>query len=90
MPFTNEEIEDLFTYHAPKPGQPERYQAIRDAAKSLAKVIVANTPLSADQTASIRELRLCVMTANSAIALEKETAEPLGGGISGRSSTGSA
>lgn len=68
---TDEEIEDLFTYHAPKPGQPERYQAIREAAKNLAKVIVANTPPSADQSASIRELRVCVMTANASIALEK-------------------
>lgn len=67
---TVEQIEELFTYHAPKPGQPERYQAIREAAKNLAKVIVTNTPASADQTAAIRELRLCVMTANAAIALE--------------------
>jgi hypothetical protein len=66
-----QEIEELFTYHAPKPGQPERYQAIREAAKNLAKVIVANTPKSADQSAAIRELRICVMTANASIALEK-------------------
>jgi hypothetical protein len=72
---TGEEIEDLFTYHAPKPGQPERYQAIRAAAKNLAYVIVQNTPKSADQSAAIRELRVCVMTANAAIALEKEPAQ---------------
>jgi hypothetical protein len=69
---TPEEIEDLFTYHSPKPGQPERYQAIREAAKNMAKVIVANTPKSADQSAAIRELRICVMTANASIALEKD------------------
>lgn len=67
---TDPEIEELFTYHAPQPGQPERYQAIREAAKNLAKVIVANTPRSADQSAAIRELRICVMTANASIALE--------------------
>jgi hypothetical protein len=71
---TNQEIEELFTYHAPKPGQPERYQAIREAAKQLAQVIVANTPRSADQSAAIRELRVCVMTANASIALEKDNA----------------
>jgi hypothetical protein len=54
MAFTNEEIEDLFTYHAVKLGQQERYQAIREAAKNLAKVIVANTPPSADQSAALR------------------------------------
>lgn len=72
MAFTLEDIQDLFTYHAPKPGQPERYEAIRTAAKNLASVIVANTQSSADQSASIRHLREAVMTANASIALEKE------------------
>lgn len=71
MAITKEEIEDIFTYHAVKPGQQERYQAIREAAKNLANVIVANTPSSADQSASIRHLRESVMTANASIALEK-------------------
>ncbi len=77
---TEAEIEEMFTYHAPRPGQPERYQAIRDAAKHLALVIIANTPRSADQSAAIRELRLCVMTANASIALESTdlTDEPSG------------
>jgi hypothetical protein len=68
-------IEDLFTYHAPKPGQQERYQAIREAAKTLAKVIVASTSQhSPDQEAAIRHLRECVMTANACIALESDDA----------------
>lgn len=71
MAFTDEEIEDLFTYHAVKPGQQERYQAIRSSAKELAKVIVANTPASADQSAATRHLREAIMTANASIALEK-------------------
>lgn len=70
-PFTPEVIEDLFTYHAPKDDQPARYQAIRDAAKEFAKVLVENTKPSADQTTAIRHLRECVMTANASIALEK-------------------
>lgn len=72
MPFTPEDIADIFTYHAPKADQPQRYQAIRDAAKEFAAVLVGNTKPSADQTASIRLLRECVMTANASIALEKE------------------
>lgn len=71
MPFTNAEIDDLFTYHAPKAGQQERYQAIRDAAKQFAYVMVANTNPSADQSAAVRLLRECVFTANASIALEK-------------------
>lgn len=67
---TPEEVENTFSYHAPKGDQPARYEAIRSAAKALALVIVANTPKSADQTASIRKLRESVMTANASIALE--------------------
>lgn len=64
------DIDKLFTYHAPKEGQPVRYERIRGAAKELALIIVQNTPESADQTAAIRKLREAVMTANASIALE--------------------
>jgi len=70
MAITQADVENIFTYHAPKGDQPQRYQAIRDAAKNLALVIVANTQSSADQTAAIRLLRESVMTANASIALE--------------------
>lgn len=70
--FTKEMIEQLFTYHTPKPGQQERYQAIREAAKNLASVIVHNTTVGADQSAAMRHVREAVMTANASIALEEE------------------
>lgn len=70
MAITPAEIDNLFTYHAPKGDQPARYVAIRESAKALALVIVQNTPSSADQTAAIRKLREAVMTANASIALE--------------------
>jgi len=57
-------------YHAPHGDQPERYELIRSKARELAIVIIENTPSSADQTAAIRKLRECVMTANASIALE--------------------
>lgn len=63
-------IESIFTYHAPKGHDPERYEAIRNAAKELARVIVANTPRCADQSAAIRLVREAVMTANASIALD--------------------
>jgi hypothetical protein len=65
-----DKIEDLFTYHSPDATQAAQYLAIRSAAKALAHVIVDNTSPSADQTAAIRKLRECVMTANAAIALK--------------------
>lgn len=67
---STEDINEYFTYHAPKGDQIERYQKIRDAAKQFATVLVENTPISADQTATIRLLRQVVMSANQSIALE--------------------
>lgn len=68
---TIQDIEEFFTYHKPVGDQPERYERIRGAAKLLAVEIITNTPPSADQTAAIRKLRECVMTANASIALEQ-------------------
>lgn len=62
------DIEKIFTYHAPKPGQPEKYQAIRNKAKELAYLIAETTPSSAEQTLSIRKLEECVFYANANIA----------------------
>ena len=70
MAISKEDIENWFTYHKPQDGQQERYQEIRDAAKLLAHTIRNCTAPSADQTAAIRKLRECVMTANQGIACE--------------------
>lgn len=63
-------LEHVFTYHPATPEQQKQYEAIRTKAKELAKVILENTPASADQSTAIRKLRECVMTANAAIALD--------------------
>lgn len=63
-------IDQLFTYHKPEDDQPAKYEAIRNAAKEFAKVMVANTPKCADQSAALRHLRECVQTANASIALK--------------------
>jgi hypothetical protein len=63
-------LNDLFSYHAPRPDQLPKYQAIRSAAKHFAEIVLSNTPPSADQSASIRKIREAVMTANAAIALD--------------------
>jgi hypothetical protein len=70
VPVNKQNVDDVFTYHAPGPGDPERYQAIRDSAKATALVILENTPQCADQQAALRLLREAVMTANAAIALK--------------------
>jgi hypothetical protein len=65
-----ENLDFVFTYHKPEGDDPERYEAIRNAAKELARVIVLNTPKCADQSAAIRHVREAVMTANASIALK--------------------
>lgn len=67
---TDQDIDNWFKYHPPSNDQIMKFQAIRESAKHLAYVILTNTPPSADQTAAIRKLRECVMTANAAIACE--------------------
>ena len=65
---SDEDINNWFSYHTPTGPQIIAYQSIRYAARELAKVIFNSTPSSAAQTAAIRKLRECVMTANAAIA----------------------
>jgi hypothetical protein len=62
------ELENWFTYHAPKGDDQQAYLLIRAQGLLLAKTIVQNTPSGADQTAAIRKVREAVMTANQARA----------------------
>lgn len=67
---TQEHIDNWFMYHQPTPEQVPRYEAIREAGKHLAEVILENSPASADQSDAIRKVREAVMTANAANACE--------------------
>ena len=64
----NDDLNNRFTYHAPKEGQPERYQMIRDQAKILAHDIATLTPQSREQSLALTNLEQAVMWANAAIA----------------------
>jgi len=72
MPMTKEDlkkrIENDFTYHPPLPGQPQRYQEIRDKARELAMIIVDLTPISREQSLALTDLEGVVFYANAAIA----------------------
>lgn len=76
MTVTREQVDNWFTYHAPDDRQRKAYTNIRYQAKSMAYVILEQTPPSADQTAALRKLRECVMTANAAIACALGESEP--------------
>ncbi|MEK3784661.1 Acb2/Tad1 domain-containing protein [Paenibacillus sp. FSL R5-0810] len=64
----NEQIENNFSYHAPKPGQPEIYQEIREKAKELAYLIDKLAPNSREKSLAMTSLEQSVFWANAAIA----------------------
>jgi hypothetical protein len=63
-------IEQAFSYHPPRPGQPERYEAIRGKAKELAYLLDELCPLSRERSVAMTHLETAVMWANAAIARE--------------------
>lgn len=69
MPVNRDNVNDVFTYHAPTVEDEKAYEAIRNDAKNLAHTILDLTPVCGDQQAALRLLREAVMTANAAIAL---------------------
>ena len=62
------EIENNFTYHAPQPGQPEKYEAIREKAKELAYLIGDLVPDGREKSLAMTKLEECSMWANAGIA----------------------
>ena len=61
-------VENIFTYHPPQPGQQERYVLLRDQAKGLAKLIIGNCPDSRERSLALTKLEESIMWANAAIA----------------------
>lgn len=62
------QIENNFKYHAPKEGQPAKYEAIREKAKELAYLIDQSCPKSREKSLAITNLEQSVMWANASIA----------------------
>ena len=63
-----EDIDNRFTYHAPKPGQPEIYQDIRTLAKELALYINETVPEGREKSIAITKLEEATFWANAGIA----------------------
>jgi hypothetical protein len=63
-----QDLLNRFTYHAPKDGQVQRYQTIRDQGLHLAQTIVSETPPSREQSLALTHIEDAVMWANAAIA----------------------
>jgi hypothetical protein len=61
-------LENISTYHGPKAGQPESYQAIRGTAKKLAALLETTCPKSRERSLAMTNLEQAVMWANASIA----------------------
>ena len=61
-------LKNKFTYHAPKQGQPERYETIRNTAYTLASLIEEVCPDSRERSLAFTKVEEAVMWANAAIA----------------------
>jgi len=72
---TDEQIENIFTYHRPFGNQPQRYEDIRNEAKVLAKTIQRACPESREKSLAFTHIQQAVMWANASIAIN-ETTEP--------------
>ncbi len=64
----SDQIENSFTYHAPKEGQPEKYELLRAKAKELAYLIDELCPNSREKSLAMTKLEESSMWANASIA----------------------
>ncbi|BCG57474.1 Acb2/Tad1 domain-containing protein [Paenibacillus sp. URB8-2] len=64
----NPQIENNFSYHAPKEGQPEKYETIRSKAKELAYLIDQECPKSREASVAMTKLEEAVFWANASVA----------------------
>lgn len=62
------DLDNWFSYHAPRPEQVETYNTLRAKAKELAELFDSVIPDCADKTAAMRYLRETVMAMNLTIA----------------------
>ncbi len=65
---TQDQLDNNFIYHAPKEGQAERYQELRDKAKELAELINATCPESREKAVAFTQLETAMFWANASIA----------------------
>ena len=63
-----EDLQNRFTYHPPLPGQPERYEEIRQTGMDFAWLIERECPDSREKSLAITKIEEAVFWANAAIA----------------------
>jgi len=65
---TQRTMDNVFTYHAPKGDQQQRYVKLRDKAKELAAMVLTLCPASREQSLALTNLEQCSFGGNAAIA----------------------
>jgi hypothetical protein len=71
----NFNVENIFRYHAPRPDQLPRYEAIRAKAREFALLLDANCPDSREKSTAFTHLQNAVMWVNASIAITESAAE---------------
>ena len=74
-PIDIEAAKDLnkrFTYHSPKDGQNERYEALRERGRLLALDICEKCPPCRERSLAITKLEETIMWANASIARNED------------------
>ena len=70
MADTDFDPEYVFSHHHATPEKLKQYEAIHEAAKAFATVVLQNVPPCSDRNATLQLLREAAMTACAAISLE--------------------
>ena len=63
-----EMLENNYKYHAPKEGQPAKYEQLREKAKEFACLCVAFCPESRERSLALTKIEEAVMWVNAGIA----------------------
>lgn len=67
-PETITQFENNFTYHAPKSGQPEKYELLRSEIKEMAYLINSLVPDSREKSIALTKLEEVMFWSNAGIA----------------------
>lgn len=67
-----EQIDNIFTYHAPHGTQQTRYVALREQAKALAHLINDSCPESREKSLALTNLQQSIQMANASIAINEQ------------------
>ncbi len=65
---SHDELNNRFSYHPPKPGQPDTYERIRSKAHDFARELIGSCPPSPELASALDHLDTVVFKANASIA----------------------